>query len=260
MTALEFVDVATARAAPGVRIVVSGLVPSPWSEATKGLFRLAGVPVLAVRRMRDATEITAWTGVDNVPVVFHNAEPARSNWAAITALAARLAGPGALLPDDVGARADAMGVLHEIAGEDGIGWNSRLAMIDASVTSEGKRGFPAPIGQYLARRYGYSPEAFAHSRARIEGQLQLVRDRLLAQRARGHAYLGGARPSALDIYIAAFLTPLSPTLKDDCPQLEPVLLQAFRTAHDELGALVPAELTDHRKMVYQRHLTWPIAL
>src|SRR5262245_2219392 len=106
MTALEFVDVATAATAPGVRMLVSVLVPSPWSEATKGLFQLAGVPVLAVRRMRDASEITAWTGVDNVPVVFHGSEPARTNWAAITTLAARLAGPDVLLPDDVAPRAD----------------------------------------------------------------------------------------------------------------------------------------------------------
>jgi glutathione S-transferase len=260
MTAFEFVDVATARTAPGVRIVVSGLVPSPWSEATKGLFRLAGVPVLAVRRMRDAAEITAWTGVDNVPVVFHNAEPARTNWAAITALASRLAGPDVLLPDDVAARADAMGVLHEIAGEDGLGWNARLAMIDASITSEGKRGFPAPIGPYLARRYGYSPEAAAHAQTRAVRQLELLRDRLRAERARGHEYLGGARPSALDVYVATFLTPMSPTLKDDCPQLEPFLAQAFGTAHEAHGAFVPAELAEHRKMMYQRHLAWPIAL
>ena len=79
MTAMEFVDVATARNAPGVRIVVSGIVPSPWSEATKGLFRVANISVLAVRRMRDAAEVTAWTGVDNVPVVFHAAEPARTS-------------------------------------------------------------------------------------------------------------------------------------------------------------------------------------
>jgi hypothetical protein len=39
MRMLEVVDVATARGAPGVRIVVSGIVPSPCSEAAKGLFR-----------------------------------------------------------------------------------------------------------------------------------------------------------------------------------------------------------------------------
>jgi glutathione S-transferase len=260
MTAIDHVDVATARSAPGVRIVVSGLVPSPWSEAAKGVFRIANVPVLAVRRGRDAAEITAWTGVDNVPVVFHGAEPARTGWAAITTLAARLAGPDAVIPEDLAARVEAIGLLHEIAGEDGIGWNARLAMIDASITSEGKRGFPLPVGQYLARRYGYTPGAAARGRARIEGQLHALRDRLRAQLALGHAYLGGARVSALDVYLATFLTPLSDITPDDCPQLEPVLRQAFGCAHEAFGALVPAELWAHRTLMFQRHLAWPITL
>jgi glutathione S-transferase len=260
MSALEFVDVATARNAPGVRIVVSGLVPSPWSEAAKGLFQVGRIPVVAVRRLRDGAEINAWTGIDNVPVVLHGAEPARTSWAAITTLAARLAGPDVLLPEDAAARAETMGLIHEIAGEDGIGWNSRLAMIDASLTSGGERGFSLPVGQYLAKRYGHSPDTMARSRARIERQLQVLRDRLIAQRALGYTYLGGLRISALDIYLAAFLTPLSAIPAEDCPQLEPVLRAAFGCAHEALGALVPAELAAHRKMIFERHLTWPIAL
>jgi glutathione S-transferase len=259
-TAIEFVDVETARRAPGVRVVVSGIVPSPWSEAAKGLFQVAGIPVVAVRRMRNATEITEWTGVDNVPVVFHDADPVRTHWAAITTLAARLAGPGVLIPDEPAARAETMGLLHEIAGEDGIGWNARLAMIDATVTSGGQRGFPAPVGHYLAKRYGYTPGAAAHGRTRIERQLQLLRDRLVAQRALGHAYLDGPRISALDVYLATFLTPLSPIPAEDCPQLEPALRQAFGTAHEALGALVPTELAEHRQMILTRHLTWPIVI
>lgn len=260
MTAIEFADVAMARNAPGVRIVVSGLVPSPWSEATKGLFRIAQVPVLAVRRMRDAADVTAWTGVDNVPVVFHDTEPARTHWAAITALAARLGGPDVLVPEEVTARAGMMGLLDVVAGEDGIGWNARLAMIHASITSEGKRGFPLPVGSYLAKRYGYTPEAAARGRARIDDQLQLLNDRLSAQKGLGHAYLGGARASALDVYVATFLTPLSAILEEDCPSLAPALRQAFGAAHEELGHLVPVELSAHRKMMFERHLTWPIVL
>src|SRR5262249_6794587 len=109
MTAIDFVDVATARQATGVRIVVSGPGASPWSDAANGPVRIADVPVLAVRRGRDAAEITAWTGVDNVPVVFHAAEPARTSWAAITTLAARLAGPDKVIPEELGARVEAMG-------------------------------------------------------------------------------------------------------------------------------------------------------
>lgn len=257
---IEFVDVATARSAPGVRIVVSGLVPSPWSEAAKGLFRIGNIPVLAVRRMRDATDVTAWTGVDNVPVVFHAAEPARTNWSAITTLAARLAPPGAVLPEDLPARVEAIGLLHEIAGEDGIGWNARLAMIDASLASEGQRGFPMPIAQYLARRYGHTPDAAARARERIAQQLGALHDRLRARQAQGHAYLGGATVSALDVYLATFLTPLSPIAPEDCPALTPGLRQAFGAAHEAFGALVSDELRAHRAMMFQRHLAWPIAL
>jgi len=260
MTALEFVDVATARSAPGVRIIVSGLVPSPWSEATKGLFHVAKIPVRAVRRMRDGADITAWTGVDHIPVVLHDAAPARTGWAAITTLAARLAGPDVVVPDDVAARAEVMGLLHEIAGEDGIGWNSRLQMIHASLTSGGERGFSLPVGQYLAGRYGYTPDTAARARTRVARQLQLLRDRLLAQRALGHGFLGGPRISALDVYCATFLTPLSAISAEDCPALEPRLRQAFGCAHEALGELVPAELAAHRRTILEHHLAWPIAL
>lgn len=260
MAQIEFVDVATARSARGVRIVVSGLVPSPWSEATKGLFALAGVPVLAVRRMRDAGEINAWTGVDNVPVVFHDVEPARTGWAAITTLAARLAGGRGLLPDDVVSRAETMGLLHEIAGEEGIGWNGRIEMIEASLNSGGTHGFPLPVAQYLASRYGHSKEAVTRARARIPQQLRALHERLLAQRALGHAYLGGVQPSALDVYCATFLTPLSEITETDCPTLMPALRHAFLAAYEAFGALVPADLRTHRALMFERHLAYPIAL
>ncbi len=260
MSAIEFVDVDRARSAPGVRIVVSGLVPTPWSEATKELLRIAQVPVLAVRRMRDAAEVTAWTGVDNVPVVFHDAEPPRTHWAAITSLAARLAGPEVLMPEEVAARAETMGLLDLIAGEDGIGWNARLAIIHASITSDGTRGWPLPVGRYLAKRYGYTPEAAACGRTRIGRQLQLLRDRLVTQHRLGHAYLGGGRISALDIYLATFLTPLMPIAEKDCPNLAPALRHAFGAAHEELGHFVPVELSAHREMMFERHLAWPIVL
>jgi glutathione S-transferase len=260
VTTITYVDIPTACDAPGVWLVVSGLVPSPWSEAAKGLFRIARVPVLAVRRGRDAPDITAWTGVDNVPVVLYGDELARTHWAAITTLAARLAGPDAVIPDDLERRVHAMGLLHEIAGEGGIGWNCRLAMLDASITSEGKRGFTPPIAQYLAKRYSYTPAAAANARARIERQLLALRDVLRAEQALGHDYLGGPRVSALDVYLATFLTVLSDIAPEDCPRLEPQLRQALGCAREAFGALVPVELFAHRTLVFQRHLGWPIEL
>src|SRR5580704_34140 len=146
---IEFVDVATAKAATGIRIVVPAVVPSPWSEAVKGLFHIAQIPVVAVRFKGGDRDIAAWTGIDNVPVVLHGNEPARSNWSAIVALVARLA-PGAVLPDEPAARADAMGLVELLAGENGVGWNARLAMIHEGITTNGERGFGQPAASYLA--------------------------------------------------------------------------------------------------------------
>ena len=252
---VTFVDVATARHASGVRIVVSGLVPSPWSEATKGLFHLAGVPVLAVRRLRDNAELKTWTGVDNVPVVFYDDAPPRTHWAAIAELAARLTAAGVLLPSALAARAEHIGLLDLIAGEDGIGWNARLAMIEASFATDGARGFPLPVAKYLAARYGYVPAAFAGVRARVAEQLAFVDDRLGARE-----YLSGARPGAVDVYLATFLTPYTDITEADCPGMEPNLRRAFGAAHDELGSLVPARLLAHRTRMFERHLAYPIVL
>ena len=261
---LTFVDLDAAKAATDPVLVVTNLVPSPWSEAAKGLFRLARVPALVVRRGLDKAAIDAWTGVDNVPVVRHGRAPARTGWAAITALVARLgAGRGGprLVPDEPAGRALAYGMLHEIAGEDGLGWNARLAMIDAGRTSDGARGFPAPVSKFLGQRYGYASAEVAASRARMAAQLAYLDAQLADQRRAGHAYFGGAEPSAVDVYLATFLTPVAgPISEADCPALAPALRQAFATAHEALGALVPPALLAHRAHMFATHLPLPIEL
>ena len=251
---IEFVDLATAREHKGVRMVTQGIAPSPWSEAAKGLFRLAQIPIVCVRALPGDKELVAWAGVDNAPVVFHAREPARTTFAQITALVARLA-PEVVLPADPIARADVMGTLEMIAGEDGLGWNGRLAMIHAGITSNGERGFPGPVGGYLAKRYGYTAEVAAGLRARVTAQLGH-----LAQRLAGREYLGGAKPNALDVYTATFLTPLSSLTAADCPNATPMILKAFAASAEDLGPLVPAELRALRTKMFERHLAWPIAI
>jgi glutathione S-transferase len=249
---LEYVDLATARAARGTRVVTSALVASPWSEAVKGMFRLAQLPALVVARGRDADDITTWTGIDNVPVVLHDAEPPRTNWAAIVGLVTRLA-PNTLVPADLRARAELLGWLELVAGEQGVGWNARLAMIRASHGSNGERGFPLPVATYLAQRYGFV--AGVDLRSRVGEQLALVRERL-----RGGPYFGGERVSALDIYVATFLTPLSAIDEAACPQMSGAGRRAFAAARELIGDLVPDELWTHRTMMFDRHLAWPIRL
>jgi glutathione S-transferase len=213
------------------------------------------VPVLAVRRLRDTAEIATWTGVDNVPVVFHDHAPARTHWAAITELAARLAGPDVLLPSELAARAEHIGLIDLIAGEEGIGWNSRLAMLEASFATDGARGFPVPVAKYLAARYGYVSGAFANVRARVTQQLAFIDSRL-----GDREYLAGEQPGAIDVYLATFLTLYTEITEADCPALEPVLRKAFAAAYEDLGSLVPARLLAHRKRMFERHLAYPIVL
>src|SRR5689334_8389590 len=152
---LEYVDVATARARQGTRIVTASAVASPWSEAAKGLFAVAQLPAAVVPRGPISPDMTAWLGgIDNVPVVLHDDEPPRTNWAAIVGLVARLA-PDTLVPLEPAARVRVMGLVDLVAGEGGLGWTSRLAMIHASFASQGERGFALPVAKYLAKRYGF---------------------------------------------------------------------------------------------------------
>lgn len=258
---LDSVDLETAKAARGTRLVVNAMVPSPWSEAAKGCFRVAGVSALMVHRGFDSAAIDAWTGVDNVPVLLHEREPARTHWAAIVTAIDRLAraGGGArLLPDAVPERARVMGLLHEIAGEEGIGWNARLAMIDAGLTGDGTQGFPPPVAKFLARRYGHASSDLRQVRERVAAQLTMIADELVA---RGGRYFGGGHPNALDVYSATFLTPVAALLDDtNCPGVAAPFRAAFAAAHEAFVSLVPPALLEHRTRMFAEHLAWPIAL
>lgn len=255
MSSLEFVTTEAARGARGVRLVVSGVVPSPWSEAAKGLFRLQGVPVKAVRNGREETELAAWTRSHNVPVVFHEDDPPRTGWAEIVMLAARLGAPGAIVPEGRAERVHLMGTLHEVAGEDGLGWNARLLMLEASFASNGAQGFPLGIARYLAPRYGYAPDRADAARAKAQATLGALGDELGERE-----YFGGAAPNALDVYVAAFLTPLHDLPPEVCPRLAPPLRAGFGAARAALAPSLPANLSALHRRMLERHLGFPIEL
>ena len=257
---LTYVDLETARAAKGVRMVVASALPSPWSEAVKGLFRVKGIPALVVSCLRTTPEIEAWTRVDNVPAVFFDDEAPRSNWAAIVARTELVGGRPPLVPGDPEARARIFGLLHELAGEGGLGWSCRLVMIDGGLRSEGREGFPLAVAQRLAPKYGHAPEHVAPARARIAEVLAQFDRLLAAARAAGHGYLLGDAPTALDIYLATFLTPIVGVSEAECPTMRAPIRPAFAYLGREVGGLVSAALAAHRRFIYDQHLGWPIVL
>ena len=164
---MKFVDLSTARQARGLRLVVAAHVPSPWSEAAKGIFHVKGIHLLAVRCEPRDEETRAWTGVHNAPVALHDDEPPRSNWADILALAERLDQTVPLLPAEREPRLRTLGLAHEICGEGGLAWSARLLLVDLSLQANGERGFPLKVAQYLARKYGHAPERIPAARRRV---------------------------------------------------------------------------------------------
>ena len=88
---MEFVDLEQAKRRSGLRLVVVGGVPSPWSEAAKGILHVERVPFVAVRMRPGDTQLIEWTGQTSAPVAIYDDEAPRGGWAEILLLAERLA-------------------------------------------------------------------------------------------------------------------------------------------------------------------------
>lgn len=253
----EYINVEDAMARDGLRMVVVGGIPSPWSEAAKGILHIKRIDWAAVRLAYDSEPLKAWTGLRNAPVAMYNDERPRPGWADILLLAERLAPTPALLPADAAQRAMAFGLAHEICGEQGLGWSRRLQLIHAGLNGAG--GFAPRAAQYLAKRYGYSPQAGVDAQARVVQLLGLLAARLHAQQAVGSRYYLGHELSAVDVYSATFMALLAPLPQVQCA-MDPATRAAFETRDDATHAALDPVLLAHRDMVYAQHLALPLSL
>jgi glutathione S-transferase len=204
-----------------------------------------------------ANPLNAWTGQRNGPVAMYNDERPRAGWADILLLAERLAPTPALLPADPAQRALAFGLAHEICGEQGLGWTRRLQLIHAGLNGAG--GFEPRAAKYLAKRYGYSPQAGADADARVVQLLGLLAGRLHAQQATGSRYFLGYEVSAVDVYSAAFMALLAPLPHAQCA-MDPATRAAFETLDEPTRAALDPVLLAHRDMMYAQHLALPLSL
>jgi glutathione S-transferase len=256
---MRFVEIEEARAAPGLRIVIAGGVPSPWSQAAMSLFDMKRVDYLAVRLRPVADEVRAWTGSHNAPVVVHDEEPPRTGWAEIVELAERLGEGPSLVPSDHERRVRMFGLAHELLGPTGVAASVRLLLIHASFTTDGREGWPLGVAKYLAPKYGYAPERVGPAKAKILWGMASFERELEASRARGSPYVFGAEPCALDIHLALVTGVIAPLPHDACPMPAPVR-HAFETLDADIQRALPASLHAHREMMYARHLPLPMRL
>ena len=249
---VTYVSTEQAIARPGLRMVVVGNVPSPWGEAAKGILHIKGIDWTAVRLAHDDEAQRQWAGQRSGPIAIYDKEPPRAGWAEILLLAERLAPSPALVPADAAERATMFGLAHEICGQEGLSWARRLQLIH--VGAFGERG-----GQYLGRKYGYSPAAGAAAGTRVAALLRMLATRLAAQRLAGSPYYLGKAPTAVDVYSATCMALFRPLPAEHCP-MDEALRAAFSSPEPTIDAALDPSLLEHRDMMYARHLELPLSL
>lgn len=250
---MPFVELEEARDASGLRLVVVAGVPSPWSQAARGILHIKGIDPPIVKMGRDPA-VTQWTGLPNAPVAMFDGELPRSGWAEILALVERIQPEPRLIPEDPEQRVRMHGLSQELMGEGGIAWNARVAAIATSLDPSNDGGWPAPVAQYLAQRYGDVEDGGASARRDLHASLAVL-DAQLERSAPDGPYYFGASLSALDIYSVAVIDALAILPDVDCP-MKPSRRSAFLAMG--AGVDVPPRLIEHRDMIHARHIPLPL--
>ena len=254
---ISYVAVEEAIARRGLRMVVVGQIPSPWSEAAKGILHVKGIPWTAVRLPYDSQAVKDWSPLRSAPVAVYDDERPRAGWADILLLAERLAPSPALLPADPAERALVFGLAHEICGEQGLAWSRRLQLVHAGLNGAG--GFAPKAAAYIGRKYGYRPETGQDLTARVVALLGMLAARLKAQQANGSRYYVGQGLTAVDIYSATAMALLRPLPHEVCA-MDPATRAAFEYREPATDAALDDLLLAHRDMMYERHLALPLSL
>jgi glutathione S-transferase len=256
MNRVELVDLDAALAARGLRVIYVESIPSPWSQAALGLFDIQGLDyrLVSYRKFREA--VRAQTGAHNAPVVLHDDDPPRTGWADILALAQRLGGRASLVPGDQEQAVRMYGLAHALMSEGGLGWSVRLLLTHASLTTDGREGWPLPVATYLAPKYGYAPERVEPARAQAIAVLKVLTGTL---EGHGGTYMLGHALTALDVYAAVVLGVIVPLPHEVCP-MPAALRHAFGTLDPAVRSAVSPSLLRHRDMMYARHLRTPVQL
>ena len=255
--AFQYIGVEEAKKRNGLRIVVVGSVPSPWSEAAKGILHIKGIEWAAVRLVYDSEPLREWAGQSSGPVAIYEHEQPRSGWAEILLLAERLAPMPSLVPADPAERALVFGISHEICGESGLGWSRRLQLIHAGLQHVG--GFPEQVAKYLGRKYGYRQETGVAATPRVAALLGMLGTRLRAQFENGSRYYLGNSVTAADVYSATCMALFDPLPHEQCAMAASIRA-AFETRDAQTEAALDPILFKHRDMMYTEYLELPLSL
>jgi len=256
---MDYVSVEEARGASGLRLVLTGGLPAPWSESAKGVFRARNVSYTPVLQVGGGTneEVVAWTGHRNAPTAMYGDDPARVTAFEIISLAERIGSGPSLVPPGIEDRVLMFGLLNEIAGEGGLAWHARMLMFAGMIEAFGEQ---AMRDNPMLKAYDYSAENAAIAPEKIIEKLEALSQRLKEQELADSRYFFGDSLSALDIYWACFsqmldplpaeVNPMPDYVRDGWGQLARVL--------QELGYNPDPILLKHRDYIFPNHLQWPL--
>jgi glutathione S-transferase len=255
--AMEARTITQAMEDQGLRLMTIPGVPSPWSEAAKGIL---WVKELEFDRILEATGeenlLQQWTGQTSKPVLVWNRERPATGWAEILHLAERLNPEPALIPQSRSDRITLFGISHELAGEMGLGWCFRLLACSRAYEKQDS-AFPQVVIDMMANKYGWSPEMGAIAKPRALEILHTVDDLLATQHSDNKQYLIGDSLTALDIYWATFCSLMTPLPHELCPMLD-FIREAYQSDDAEINAALSQRLIDHQRFIYETHLQLPV--
>ncbi len=257
----ESVSFEKAKTLSGLRAVWFNGLPSPWTQAAKGIFKIKNISCVSV--VKDSADnenaLQDWTGQDSYPAVIYNDEKPCTSWTEILFLAERLAPSPSLLPQHAKQRALMLGMSHEIIGEMGFCWCRRLMMFSLILNSpQADKGMRSYI-EVLAKRYRYSEATRAVAQNRVIAILTMLSEQLAQQKQLGSPYLLGEELTALDIYWAVSAVFLQPLDEIHCP-LPPGMRETYGLTSAQLGMQIDPLLTAHRDYIYQHYLGLPLQM
>jgi hypothetical protein len=258
---LKYAGIQEAKAMSGLRLILgANAVPGPWREACKGIFHVKKIPytpVASAGQDGSQRELVEWTAQSSAPVAIWNDERPRSTWIEQLYLAERLQPQPALIPANPDDRVTMFGLINEIAGENGLGWQRRHMLIDGTVSNPNTDDRTRNFWRRFGGKYGFTEAAVAAAPARAASILKFLGGRLDQQKAKGSKYFIGDGLTALDIYWAAFSAIVRPLPPELCP-----MAASFRdmyTVKDPVvvAAIAPS-LIEHRDFIYREYLELPV--
>jgi glutathione S-transferase len=251
---MHYLSVAEAKTVSGMRLVLTAGVPGPWGEAAKAVMRIRGVAFHAVAQdaMAPNLELLEWTGHRNAPVACLDDEPPLCGWLDIVLLAQRLGSGPSLLPADALDRALCLGLVTEIAGRDGLGWNRRTQIMGGNLI--GPEGYSVPDEMKpMVRAYEVTEEAISLASARIA----TILNGLVRPLEAGSEYLVGDVLSVADIYWACFSMMFRP-LPADVNAMPDWLRLLYNNCDETVESALNPLLIAHRDRIYSRHIGLPL--